>query len=82
MIQHKIHMAYVHQPTHIDNTYILLNPWDVLNMKWCCIIKNIGMQYLFWLYVYGFPYSDHIYHFWRITILYIYKLPLYCDQYH
>ena len=34
-------MAYVHQPTHIDKTYIFLNPWDVLNMKWCCSVENI-----------------------------------------
>ena len=26
--------------------------------------------------------GPHIYDFWRITILYIYKLPLYYDQYH
>ena len=74
----------MHQPTHINKTYIFLNPCDVLNMKWFCSIENIGMQYLFWLYLYRFPYADHFYDFWRkaITILYIYKLPLYCDQYH
>ena len=81
MTQHKIHMAYVHQPTHISKTYIFQNPSDVLNMKWCSI-ENIGMQYLFWLYLYRCPYADHIYNFWHITISYIYKLPLYCDQYH
>ena len=82
MTQHKIHMAYVDQPTHINKSYVFLNPSDALKMKWCCNIENIGMQYLFWLYLYRCPYADHIYNFWHITISYIYKLPLYCDQYH
>ena len=56
-------MAYVHQPTHISKTYIFLSPSDILDMKWCCSIENIGMQYLFWLYLYRCPYADHIYNF-------------------
>ena len=27
-----------------------------------------------------YPYTDHIFYFWRIAILYIYKLPLYGDH--
>ena len=44
-------------------------------------IENIGIQWLFWLYLYRYPYTDHIVDFGRIAILYIYKLPLYGDQY-
>ena len=56
-------LRYSTNPHILTKPIFFLNPWDVLNMKWCCSIENIGMQYLFWLYLYRFPYADHIYNF-------------------
>ena len=36
-----------------------------MNAKLDSSIENIGMQLLFWLYLYKYPYTDHTFDFWR-----------------
>ena len=51
-------------------------------MKWHCGIENTGMQYLFWLYLYIYPHTDHTCDFDTPRYCTFNKLPLYGEQYH
>ena len=56
------HAAHAHSP-HILTIIYGYEPMGWPEYEWDCSIENIGIQYLFWLYMNRCPYTNQICYF-------------------